>query len=313
MFEQFIRFILSHNLAIIQWLIFAIVGIGVMALGMMIFGKDEASSSSDHASATNADQAGTSTVNMDELAAKLKEVMASVAQTGATFAGGPLNPEQMGQFQAELQTKRQEVEELKKAVAEAQSKSESADVATYLKKIKDLENRLAEYEILEDDIADLSLFKEENARLKEELARVKGGEAAVVTSEEIVEEFQAAIDESKEVESSSDEGTDGFMAALEDEVSGDALSSSEPAPSEAPAPDPVPASEPETADDLLSEFAAELGQEVSEGEASGADLDADKMLAELSGLEEVADDGSALEELTDMEKMASEASTLLKE
>ena len=36
--------------------------------------------------------------------------------------------------------------------------------AELLAKIKDLEGKLAEYEIIEDDIADLTFFKEENAK-----------------------------------------------------------------------------------------------------------------------------------------------------
>ena len=43
------------------------------------------------------------------------------------------------------------------------------------KKLVDLEARLAEYEIIEDDIADLSHFKEENMRLRDELAALRNG------------------------------------------------------------------------------------------------------------------------------------------
>ena len=44
-------------------------------------------------------------------------------------------------------------------------------------KIKDLEARLAEYEIISEDIADLSFYKEENSRLQNELStrRASGG------------------------------------------------------------------------------------------------------------------------------------------
>lgn len=43
--------------------------------------------------------------------------------------------------------------------------------------IKDLEARLAEYEIISEDIADLSFYKEENSRLQKELEALKGGAA----------------------------------------------------------------------------------------------------------------------------------------
>jgi len=71
-------------------------------------------------------------------------------------------------------------------------------------KIQTLEAQLKEYEIIEDDIADLSLFKEENISLKKELESLKGGAGASAEAEEekpsgeaqpLVEDPQAAVDE----------------------------------------------------------------------------------------------------------------------
>ena len=80
----------------------------------------------------------------------------------------------------------------------------------HLERISELEAKLAEYEVLEDDIADLSLYKEENARLKTELDRLKGGgapsaeEAAEVPepeeSEDLVKEFAEAVGKDPDVE-----------------------------------------------------------------------------------------------------------------
>jgi hypothetical protein len=47
----------------------------------------------------------------------------------------------------------------------------------YEAKIKELEARLAEYEIISEDIADVSFFKEENARLNSELEALRSGGA----------------------------------------------------------------------------------------------------------------------------------------
>ncbi len=47
--------------------------------------------------------------------------------------------------------------------------------AKFETKIKDLEARLAEYEIISEDIADLSFYKEENIRLQNELTSQKSG------------------------------------------------------------------------------------------------------------------------------------------
>lgn len=45
----------------------------------------------------------------------------------------------------------------------------------YVAKIKELEARLSEYEIISEDIADVSFFKEENARLNREVESLKAG------------------------------------------------------------------------------------------------------------------------------------------
>jgi hypothetical protein len=49
----------------------------------------------------------------------------------------------------------------------------------YEAKIKELEARLAEYEIISEDIADLSFFKEENVRLTKELEAARAGSGGV--------------------------------------------------------------------------------------------------------------------------------------
>ncbi len=56
---------------------------------------------------------------------------------------------------------------------EASSKNQTPDNSKdYEKKITELKEKLAEYEIIEDDIANLSFYKTENTRLKDELARL---------------------------------------------------------------------------------------------------------------------------------------------
>lgn len=86
-------------------------------------------------------------------------------------------------------------------------------------KVKDLEARLAEYEIISEDIADLSFYKEENIRLQNELTALRGGgpvaaaaapvapapaaEAAATapaptqSEDEIMKEFAKAVEEQK--------------------------------------------------------------------------------------------------------------------
>jgi hypothetical protein len=64
------------------------------------------------------------------------------------------------------------------AAAQAAAGLAEKERADYEAKIKELEARLAEYEIISEDIADLSFYKEENARLTKELESLRGGGAA---------------------------------------------------------------------------------------------------------------------------------------
>ena len=64
------------------------------------------------------------------------------------------------------------------ATAQASGSAPAAPSEDLLGKIADLEARLAEYEIISEDIADLTKFREENDRLRSELAAAKSGGVA---------------------------------------------------------------------------------------------------------------------------------------
>lgn len=78
--------------------------------------------------------------------------------------------------------------ELAARVAEADSKGGVTPGATsggdeaLAARLKELEARLAEYEIIEDDIADLSHFKEENMRLRDEIEGLRVAVSAASTA-----------------------------------------------------------------------------------------------------------------------------------
>jgi len=73
----------------------------------------------------------------------------------------------------------------------------------YEAKIKELESRLAEYEIISEDIADLSFFKEENVRLTKELESLRSGdsgasaEAGNSIDDSLMAEFAKAVEGQK--------------------------------------------------------------------------------------------------------------------
>jgi hypothetical protein len=119
----------------------------------------------------------------------------AAAPVGAPAAG---NSDELNKLKTDLDTKAKKIAEIEAAHMAAQTELTKAkatpaavapaadgaapaggpsgvDIAELNKKIKDLEARLSEYEIIEDDIANLSIYKEENARLKNELGKLKNG------------------------------------------------------------------------------------------------------------------------------------------
>lgn len=65
---------------------------------------------------------------------------------------------------------------------ESAKNTSGGDTKALQDKINELTNKLSEYEIIEDDIANLSFYKSENAKLKNELEKLKGGAATIESS-----------------------------------------------------------------------------------------------------------------------------------
>ena len=105
----------------------------------------------------------------------------------APVAAAGANPEaakQVFELTEKVTQREKQIETLKKDIEKLQASASTSGAANpqQEERIKELEGRLAEYEIIEDDIADLSLFKEENARLKAELEKIKAGGAGVAAA-----------------------------------------------------------------------------------------------------------------------------------
>jgi hypothetical protein len=114
----------------------------------------------------------------------IQTVSSASAAAGSTDASTAAAASDVAALKKELDERVKIIEELRAQVAAAKSDDGSADM---LAKIKTLEGKLAEYEIIEDDIADLSHFKEENSRLKKEIEAIKRG------GPELVDQFAAAV------------------------------------------------------------------------------------------------------------------------
>lgn len=146
----------------------------------------------------------------------------------------------------ELKTKLGELETSKKA----QAATPGADVSGLETKIKDLEARLREYEIIEDDIANLSLYKEENVRLKDELNKLRGGapaESAAPSVDQIADKTET-VPPSEPLE----EALKKAGSQNESEIQAELAKAMSEVPQEAPAATPT---EPPPQDDLVSQLA----------------------------------------------------------
>ena len=173
-------------------------------------------------------------------------------------------PEKISQevekLKTELKEKEKAIEDLKK-IAPVNAASGPSDESKKLEeKIKELEGRLQEYEIISEDIADLSFYKEENNRLQKELGEAKGGSSAAIpkASESSSPKIEAtaipAVNETATVSAPVIEAPAPIPA-----------STTAPAPTTEPSIPAVSASEKVIDDDILKEFAAAVeGQKNTE-------------------------------------------------
>ncbi len=335
--ENALNYITHHVESIIQWLFLATLLLGSYPIYRWVFGKR-----GEDGPVTAASAASVTLADGGDIQVFLKKILDQTTKL-ETMPMAAMTPSAAGEIEAQIQVMKKELaardEELGK-LKSGGDKKPSADADGLTTRIKELESKLAEYEILEDDIADLSLYKEENQRLKAELDKSKAagvGTASAVPpltspakDEDIVAEFanavgQKAAAESKpksmEIKETGDPMADFESAvALEKKMTGGEPGMPAPLPEAAPfltppkPPPPAeradPAAPAKEGDDLFAEFAAPPA-----GADEGGSLDTDKMMAEMAALVDRSDGaaaGSGLEETSDIEKMALEATGLTK-
>ena len=121
----------------------------------------------------------------------------------ASAGGNPEMAAEVAQLKATIAENRKKTEALQAKVKEAEEKAAAAIASAgsgaaapaeatagmseqekedFAAKIRDLEARLAEYEIISEDIADLSRYREENDELRKELDNVKANAGAAPTA-----------------------------------------------------------------------------------------------------------------------------------
>lgn len=162
---------------------------------------------------------------------------------------------------AEAKVLNDEIASLKEQLAAAGSGG-GAELAAVTKERDELKERLMEYEIIEEDLANLKKFQQENEELKKKLAEL-GGE---VPASEPAPAAEAAPEPAPEPEAAPEP-----VAEAAPEPAAEPEAAPEPAAEEAPAqpveaaaetPEDVPAAEEgeqKSAEELLSEFEKMLG------------------------------------------------------
>ncbi len=210
--EWFLSLFVIHDTLVVSLLVVAITIVVVLLLLMSQKSPD---------SVVKSEIGGTDNVE-GALRRVLGEQRWLQAGAGGTGTGAAVDELKLSELESEVLEKDRKIAELNKKLTQggAQEGGDSGsaeDNSELLERLAEMEARLQEYEIIEDDIADLSLYKTENEKLKSEIADLKskiGGasEAPVEDPTPIVEEAPVeAIEEPVErvVEEEESEGVDG--------------------------------------------------------------------------------------------------------
>lgn len=178
-FESLLNYFTHHVESIIQWVFLLILALTGLLISRGLFGKqDKASGGGASAGASNS----------PEVQSVLQQILDRTSKLDGVAVTSQMSPEAVALAETQVQTLKKELsardEEIKTLKSTAATTGGAAGAAVsdeankLAARLKELEAKLAEYEILEDDIADLSLYKEENVRLRSELDKLKGGATA---------------------------------------------------------------------------------------------------------------------------------------
>lgn len=173
--EKLIKYITEHNSTLVISLVSAISVTFLLIVFFYIRQKNKAPSSTDMA-------------NLDNIEGALRRVLEDQNwqhEESATQS----DKSQVLQLEQRIKSLQDELKIKAESVATsnvAPSPQDEQEKQGLLNKLKELEAKLAEYAIIEDDIADLNAYKKENQSLKEQLNKAKSndfGKSTVVAAE----------------------------------------------------------------------------------------------------------------------------------
>lgn len=182
----------NHNSSIIQSLA-VVIGVLLCAfIFKLFFGSKKSASSETEFANSNSENIENKINQILEAQNKKLSSSANKNEDGSLVSSDP--EAVIDKLQSEIFNLKQTLKEKESAVsvqatlASAQklatgqdvSESEKADVTEYLKQIDDLKNRLSDYEVIAEDIADLHKLREENQKLLAQISSQPNAAVEVV-------------------------------------------------------------------------------------------------------------------------------------
>jgi hypothetical protein len=308
--DNFLHFIFKHNATIIEVLIgLTLLGALFLAIRSFLMAKDPA--------------AATGSLDLGNLESTLKQIIEKAGQMPATGSSEDSQKllNQISDLKTQLELRQKEIEEIRAnpvsaSVADGASGGGlSDDEKRKLEaQIAELNGKLTEYEIISEDIADLSFYKEQNAKLQKELDALKsaGGGAAPAPSAPVSQAAAGPVQPPGGAPSAKKEpAIVGRATSAEEE----AVAATESSPASAPE---VPAAATESAgpdvnvvdDDLMAEFAAAVEKQKS-GEASSAAVGSSETSPPLESAAPISPDSTNVNlGQMDIDKMMAEAAVI---
>lgn len=264
--EKYLYFVTHHSESIIQWLFLAVLALSALIVAGGIFRKRKAGGSSTEASAVS-EEIQAALAKLLEQTSKLEKVPLEGASPDALVAMDM----QLKTLKKELEMREGEIAQLKAGAGAGSGSAEAATEAAngLATRVKELEAKLAEYEILEDDIADLSLYKDENSRLKAEIETIKSSGAVAGAASVPAPAPEAVVAEPltpPEAAPTAAQAAPESTPVPEPEIAAAATAdltperASEPASEPAPAPAAEPPADPGASDAILAEFEQVVSQ-----------------------------------------------------
>ena len=158
--EALIYFVMAHGTMVITSLLGGII-LCVLALLMISFHSPKTAMVAEMGS-------------VERLEGVLRNMLSEQSWARPTGEGGA-SSEQVSLLVEQVNGLENELKEKQKLIDEMMSASPDEPTAAPLKmKIKELEDKLAEYSVIEEDIADLSKFRQENDNLRTRITELTG-------------------------------------------------------------------------------------------------------------------------------------------